>query len=105
MLIDPSVWSNHFRHRSDRLSGYLESGEAWTHPFIIGELACGALTRRGGRGLGWMDMQLLASAYRAGFSLWTRDRLSDFRALAREMRLASRNNAGRNVMAWFGSIN
>ena len=45
MLIDTSVWIDHFRHRSGRLSGYLESGEVWTHPFIIGELACGALTR------------------------------------------------------------
>ena len=98
------VWIDHFRYRSDRLSGYLESNEVWSHAFAIGELDCGALVRRdeildlfaalpcapvvehrealdflrthrlGGQGLGWVDVHLLASAHRAELPLRTRDR-------------------------------
>lgn len=103
MLVDTSVWIEHFRRRSDRLSQSLESGDVWTHPFIIGELACGRLARRGeilrwlaelpqaplmahdavlefvtehelaGGGIGWIDMHLLASARQARLAFWTLD--------------------------------
>lgn len=73
------------------------------HPFIVGELACGNLKSRDvllsefqtmpqvetatdaevlhlvesrrlwGRGLGWIDMHLLASAILSGCRLWTLD--------------------------------
>lgn len=104
MLVDTSVWIDHFRRRNGELVELLESGQVWTHPFVIGELACGNLARRSevmvmlgalphvpvmghdevlaflegkrlnGRGLGWMDMHLLAAARVAGVPFWTNDK-------------------------------
>lgn len=104
MLVDTSVWIDHFRRRNARQSDLLDSAQAWIHPFAIGELACGSLSRRAevlgllealpkvpladheevldfigvqrlrGRGLGWVDVHLLASARLANLPLWTLDR-------------------------------
>ena len=46
MLVDTSVWIDHLRQRNARLAELLEDGAVWTHPFVIGELACGNLARR-----------------------------------------------------------
>lgn len=103
MLVDTSVWVDHFRRGNARLAMALEAGEVWGHPFVQGELACGnvrnrqeilallsalpqapqathaeALTlvetqRLMGMGLGWVDVHLLASALLAGVPLWTLD--------------------------------
>ena len=92
------------RQRDTRLAELLEDGSVWTHPFVIGELACGNLARRTemleligalpsvpvadheevlafvesrrlmGRGLGWIDVHLLASAVLASLPLWTSDK-------------------------------
>jgi predicted nucleic acid-binding protein len=104
MLIDTSVWVDHFRKRDHALAELLESGSVECHPFVIGELACGNLQSRseilslldelplvpvveheealaflqannlGGSGLGWIDVHLLAAARLGGTTLWTRDR-------------------------------
>ena len=104
MLVDTSVWVDHLRRRNAALVGLLEQGQVWTHPFVIGELACGNLARRAtvlsslsalpqvpsvghdevlafietrrlmGWGLGWIDMHLLAAAKLAMLPLWTVDR-------------------------------
>ena len=104
MLIDTSVWIDHLRRGDDALVERLDNAEVWCHPFIRGELACGHLGNRQeilslmealpeapladqeevmtlvesrrlmGRGLGWVDVHLLASAMLAGIDLWTRDR-------------------------------
>jgi len=104
VLVDTSVWINHFRRSDARLSDLLGAVQVWTHPFVIGELACGNLSSRTevitllealpsvpvvdhdeimhfvgarrlhGRGLGWVDMHLLASARIAAVPLWTFDR-------------------------------
>jgi predicted nucleic acid-binding protein len=104
VLVDTSVWIDHFRRRNARLAEQLEAMQVWTHPFVIGELACGNLARRAevldslaalprvplvshdevldflerqriqGRGLGWMDMHLLASARVARIPFWTQDK-------------------------------
>ena len=104
MLVDTSVWVDHFRRRNLTLIGLLESGEVWTHPFVVGELACGNLANRGrilssltdlphvpaatheevfgfldtrrlmGRGLGWIDMHLLASSTMTKVPLWSVDK-------------------------------
>jgi predicted nucleic acid-binding protein len=104
ILADTSVWIEHFRHTHSGLVQLLESGQVCCHAAVIGELACGHLKRREvvigllealprapsipedevmqflethslfGKGLGWVDMQLLASAYFEGFRLWTLDR-------------------------------
>lgn len=41
VLIDTSVWVDHFRRRNDRLVELIVMDQALTHPLIIGELACG----------------------------------------------------------------
>lgn len=104
MLVDTSVWVDHLRRGNARLARHLQNGEVESHPFIIGELACGNLKRRdeimtlldalprvveadhgevlflieskrlSGRGLGWVDAHLLASAVLDGTSLWTLDK-------------------------------
>ena len=104
MLVDTSVWVDHFRQGNAKLSEQLQAGQVWTHPFVIGELACGNLARRAevlelidalplvpvadheevlafvesrrlmGRGLGWIDVHLLASAVLASLPLWTSDK-------------------------------
>jgi len=103
-LVDTSVWVDHFRRGNERLEERLGRGDVWTHPFVIGELACGHLRRRteilallaalphatlvdhreamafvearrlAGQGLGWVDAHLLASATLARISVWTLDR-------------------------------
>lgn len=117
VLVDTSVWVEHFRRGNPALSVMLESARVWTHPFVIGELACGLLSRRAeileslallpsvplighfevlnlvedrrlmGRGIGWIDVHLLASALHADLPLWTQDkRLS---AVARNLGISA----------------
>ncbi|HUG42695.1 MAG TPA: type II toxin-antitoxin system VapC family toxin [Acidobacteriota bacterium] len=103
-LVDTSVWIEHLGQGNDRLAESLNDGGVLCHRFVIGELACGRLRNRDellsllkalpaapiaehdevlgfvatrrlfGRGLGWVDMHLLASALLAGCNLWTLDR-------------------------------
>jgi len=104
VLVDTSVWVDHLRRRNATLVELLERAQVWTHPFVIGELACGNLRQRRtildslaelprvaavtheevlafvdtrrlmGRGLGWIDMHLLAAAALARLAFWTVDR-------------------------------
>jgi predicted nucleic acid-binding protein len=104
IVVDTSVWIDHLRVGERRLADLLETGRVLQHPWVTGELALGRLANRGevigllgglpaapvaeprelldfveryelmGRGIGWVDLQLLASARLAGGSLWTRDR-------------------------------
>ena len=104
VLVDTSVWVDHLRRGSRRLSGLLNDSQVLGHPFVIGELACGRLTRRdeilghlgalpaaeearhhevltfidahglAGWGVGWVDVHLLASTMLSRVSLWTLDR-------------------------------
>lgn len=110
VLVDTSVWITHFRHGSRRLKELLADGDVMCHPFIIGELACGNLKNRAeildllqslpqagaasldevlalvesrglsGKGIGLIDVHLLASALIAKVSLWTEDRRLKIRA-------------------------
>lgn len=103
ILVDTSVWVNHLKSGSARLISLLQEDQVLIHPFVIGELACGMLKNRTeilgllkslpeaqvpehheviylledhklfGEGLGWMDMNLLASAQLTGCGLWTAD--------------------------------
>lgn len=41
VLIDTSVWVEHFRRRNDRLVNLLEMDLAMSHPMVSLELACG----------------------------------------------------------------
>lgn len=103
IVVDTSIWIHHFRVSNPDLCRNLADGQVATHPFIIGELACGNLPRRKqtledlralpcsklcldrevralierrrlmGNGLGYIDAHLLASCLVSGFTLWTRD--------------------------------
>jgi predicted nucleic acid-binding protein len=46
ILVDTSVWVDHFRRGNARLELLLQDGEVATHPMVLGELACGNLARR-----------------------------------------------------------
>jgi predicted nucleic acid-binding protein len=104
ILVDTSVWVDHFRRRHARLERLLLDDQVLCHPFVIGELACGNLRNRAeviallgqlapaepaddpevlefvernrlcGSGLGWVDAHLLASTVLSGAFLWTLDR-------------------------------
>ncbi|WP_280547776.1 type II toxin-antitoxin system VapC family toxin [Halomonas sp. 11-S5] len=41
ILVDTSVWVDHFRHRNAALVDLLESDQAMSHPMVVVELACG----------------------------------------------------------------
>ena len=116
MLVDTAVWVDHLRRGDPTLVGLLEQSQVAVHPFIVGEVACGHLANRAeildslealpkapsiehsavlsfverhalmGRGLGWVDMHLLASASAAGERILTRDRR--LQAVARDLGLA-----------------
>lgn len=41
VLVDTSVWVDHFRHRNEALVDLLDVDLALTHPMVLVELACG----------------------------------------------------------------
>ena len=41
VLVDTSVWVDHFRRRNSALTKLLESDMVLMHPMVLGELACG----------------------------------------------------------------
>lgn len=47
ILVDTSVWVDHLRTGDTALTGLLDEGHVLVHPFVVGELACGNLRRRG----------------------------------------------------------
>ena len=103
ILVDTSVWVSHFREGNAVLQRLLNNGQVLCHPFIIGEIACGYLKNRReilallkllptvdwvdhdevlhfvesnnlmGKGLGWVDICLAASAKFTGVQVWTLD--------------------------------
>lgn len=113
ILVDTSVWVDHLRKTEEKLESLLNRGLVLTHPFVIGELACGNLRNRDeilsllgalpqaelasheevlhlvaerklhGKGLGWVDVHLLAAALLADSPLWTRDKT--LASVAREL--------------------
>lgn len=104
ILVDTSVWIDHLRRGNAELVRLLEEGDVIVHPFVVGELACGKIKNRveilellrelpeasssdhdeaqhllesgklQGKGLGWIDVHLLASARISDCAIWTRDR-------------------------------
>jgi predicted nucleic acid-binding protein len=46
ILVDTSVWVDHLRRGDAQLVALLESAKVATHPFVIGEIACGSLANR-----------------------------------------------------------
>ena len=112
ILVDTSIWINHLRTPSKLLAQLLDLEQVLTHPFVVGELACGNLANRKeiisllhslpfapkadddevlffierhklmGRGLGLVDAHLLASSTIGRASIWT---------AANNLRLAARD--------------
>jgi predicted nucleic acid-binding protein len=107
VLVDTSVWVSHLRDGNVGLEKLLNDGQVVSHPFIVGELACGNLQNRHeiltylqslpmaiqaedeevlkfiennqlmGKGLGYIDVHLMASAVLTGVPLWTFDKTLD----------------------------
>ncbi len=103
ILVDTSVWVEHLHRGSPRLAELLQEGLVLTHPSVTGDLACGNLAHRDrflgylqelpsavaatdeevltlidrfklwGRGIGWIDAHLLASAKLSGALIWSAD--------------------------------
>ena len=46
ILVDTSVWVDHLRRGNAQLAALLENAKVMTHPFVIGEIACGSLAKR-----------------------------------------------------------
>jgi predicted nucleic acid-binding protein len=68
ILVDTSVWVDHFRAGDQALAGLLEAGKVLSHPFVDWH-------RLFGSGIGYVDAHLLAAVrLTAGAALWTRDR-------------------------------
>jgi predicted nucleic acid-binding protein len=104
VLVDTSIWVSFLQGGNARLKELLDGGSVLSHPFIIGELACGNLTNRGeilallkalpaavearheealhlieyhqlmGQGLGYVDIHLLTAALLTSVPLWTSDK-------------------------------
>jgi len=96
ILVDSSVWVDHLRVSEPALVELLNTGRVLTHPFVVGELACGNLKNRKavlsllqdlpvaplatdeevlffieqhglmGRGIGYVDAHLLSAVSLAG---------------------------------------
>jgi predicted nucleic acid-binding protein len=46
VLVDTSIWINHFNKSNAGLISLLNSAKVCIHPFIIGELSCGNISNR-----------------------------------------------------------
>lgn len=103
VLPDTTVWVEHLRRGDDALARLIADGAVLAHRFVLEELACGSIPERksfidafgrlekapeashaeflhfidsarlDGKGLGMVDVHLLASARLARARLWTRD--------------------------------
>ncbi|MCK0511706.1 VapC toxin family PIN domain ribonuclease [Aromatoleum buckelii] len=63
VLVDTSVWVDHFRQRNDVLVDLLDRDLALTHPMVLVELACGTPPAPRARTLG--DIGLLQQTQQA----------------------------------------
>ena len=107
------MWVDHLRKGNGLLAELLDHGDVVMHPFVVGEIACGRLADRAlilgllqqlpaaavadldealgyverhklyGKGIGYVDVHLLASAAIGGTALWTRDKR--LRSVAHEL--------------------
>lgn len=107
ILVDTSVWIEHFRNGHTELIELVNDTQVACHPFVIGELACGSLNNRAvilsllqalpvatlaehsevlrlienhklmNRGLGYVDIHLLTATILTGIPLWTLDKRLD----------------------------
>lgn len=123
ILVDSSVWIDHFRKYSSLLDALLDAEDVCTHPLVIGELACGNLKNRSeiialmhalptlqkveddeilffidrhhlnGKGLGLIDIHLLASCLVDKSKLWTSDKRLRVHAQSMKIDYSQQENA------------
>lgn len=104
IVVDTSIWVDHFREANAKLAMHATQAELVQHPFVTGELMVGnlhpwratvellvslpsaevmadadmydfaAMHSLMGTGLGFVDAHLLGSCVAGGHSLWTRDK-------------------------------
>jgi len=117
ILVDTSVWIDHLRAGNSALVALLRDGQVLAHPWVTGEIALGNLANRVevlgllgnlsqaavatdtelrilidrhrlfGRGVGYVDVALLAATLlTSGSLLWSRDRR--LTAIAAELGIA-----------------
>ena len=116
VIVDTSLWVTHLRQGSRHLEELLLDAQVVSHPFVIGELACGNIKQRTefllllqslplaptveldellffieqkalmDRGIGFIDAHLLASAYVSRTPLWSSDKT--LQAVAVELKVA-----------------
>lgn len=110
ILVDTSIWVDHFRRADALLAMRASMAELVQHPFVTGELMVGNLNpwratvdllakmpaaevladhdlhtfveRHAlmGTGVGFVDVHLLGSCMTSGHSLWTRDKRLELQA-------------------------
>jgi len=104
ILVDTSIWISHFQKSNPILHELLLNDQIVIHPYILGELACGNIKNRveilllltslpkvpaidmdeffvfidnyhlNDKGLGFVDIHILASALISSSWLWTSDK-------------------------------
>lgn len=104
ILVDSSVWIEHFRHNNEELKQIIMQNRIFVHPFVLGELACGSMKNRSetlhflqnlpvpiqpsneevldfidreklhGKGISFVDVHILISSILTGCVLWTFDK-------------------------------
>jgi predicted nucleic acid-binding protein len=104
VLVDTSIWIDHFIETDIKLEYLLNENNVCTHPMVIGELACGNFKNRNlilsllhalpsipeierqeyfifnernklfGTGMGFVDINLLASTLILNCTIYTRDK-------------------------------
>jgi predicted nucleic acid-binding protein len=123
ILVDTSIWIRHWREFNPALYDALNSGAVLTHALVLGEISVGNIRDREstlaaldqlprvlaathtevlafvtrhrlwGRGIGWIDAHLLASAKLADCVLWTLDKRLVDAAHTTEVRTVAQGSA------------
>jgi predicted nucleic acid-binding protein len=105
VLVDTAIWIDHFNFSDHKLEYLLNENDVATHPFVLGELACGNIKSRKliftylnalpsvpeisreefylfldqhrlfGIGLSFIDIHLLASTLISHCQIYTRDKI------------------------------
>lgn len=126
-LADTSVWIHFFRFGDSQFEEMLVSGSVAMHDLVLGELACGNLSNRTrtmadlrqlpriasatsdevlflieearlyGRGLGWVDMHLLAASRLSQVGLFTLDEA--LKTAATDLGVAARRKTARELIS------
>ena len=104
VLVDTSVWIDFLREGNELLKDFLENGQVYIHPFVIGELSCGNIQKRiqflsllnelptvsvssneeviqfiesnslFGKGVGYIDLHILCSSIKSNIPIWSKDK-------------------------------